>query len=130
MGASQKDIDPSGDTRIQMGVTCSPPRGLTLPMTPSTRLTTGDFQLRRHAGRPHCLLVFSASFVLLPPPLPSSESFPLRVADTSQPPRFHCRTVGFHHNRDGCWAMGNAGAIGSPQPWGRSRPTNLYKNMA
>lgn len=29
-----------------------------------------------------------------------------------------------------CWTMGNAGAIGSPQPWGRSRPTNLHKNMA
>ena len=72
----------------------------------------------------------TTSLSSLPPSYLSSESFPLRVVDTSQQPRFHCRTVGFHHNRDGCWTMGNAGAIVSPQPWGRSRPTNLHKNMA
>ena len=126
MGASQKDIDPSGDTRIQKGVTCSPSHGPILPITPSTaRLTTGDFQLRQQAGRPRRLLVFSAPFLPLPPPLPSSESFPLSVADTSQEPRFHHRTVGFHHNCDGLLDHGKCRGYRQPPALGEIQTNQL-----
>lgn len=83
----------------------------TLLFAPCTELTTRDFQLRPHAGRPRCFLVFSASFPHSPCPLSASHTgYQIPLSSHICSSQDSCNDGCHLKNCDGCLAIGNAGA--------------------